>query len=279
MEKNIEGLVEDGLEFLNNEDYEKAELYFNKILSIDNNYAEGYYFRGYCYMEMKEYQKALIDLDKSIKLDSSDSRVHFYRNKNIQLLKSNGCKSDLSEESSIENINIKVEDFKINNNLGTAQVIADFVIWDNYLPISLEINLKDNETFDNNKIRKYIKEFKEHLLWLENNKRAVFNELVKDDMIGLAEEWVQGSEEKIMDGEKVYVDGNYTFKLPITEEEFCKALYFNSMGVEIDENRSIADSRILIEICIDTNPDYFSGHSMDITIFEGYIISVNGLAG
>lgn len=279
MDKNIEGLVEDGLEFLNNEDYEKAELYFNKILSIDNNYAEGYYFRGYCYMEMKEYQKALIDLDKSIKLDSSDSRVHFYRNKNIQLLKSNGCKSDLSEESSIENINIKVEDFKINNNLGTAQVIADFVIWDNYLPISLEINLKDNETFDNNKIRKYIKEFKEHLLWLENNKRAVFNELVKDDMIGLAEEWVQGSEEKIMDGEKVYVDGNYTFKLPITEEEFCKALYFNSMGVEIDENRSIADSRILIEICIDTNPDYFSGHSMDITIFEVYIISVNGLAG
>lgn len=279
MDKNIESLVEEGLEFLNNGNYEKAEPYFNKALCIDNNYAEGYYFRGYCYMEIKEYQKALIDLDKSIKLEPSDSRVHFYRNQNIQLLKNNSCKSDLSEELSIEDTNIKVEDFKISNNIGTAEVTADFVIWDNYMPISLEINLKDNETFDNNKIEKYIKEFKEHLLWLENNKKAISDALIEDDMIGLAEDWVKDSEEKIIDGEKVYVDGDYIFKLPITKDEFCKSLYFNSMGVAIDENRNIADSRILIEICIDTNPDYFAGHSMDITVFDGYKISVNGLAG
>lgn len=279
MNKNIDSLVDEGLEFLNGGEYEKAESYFNKIIEIDNNYAQAYYFRGYCYTKMKKYQRALTDLDKSIKLDASDSRVYFYRNQNIQLLKSNNCKSNLSKELSVEDTNIKVEDFNISNNIGTAEVVADFVIWHNYMHISLEINLKDKDTFDNNKIENYIKEFKEHLIWLENNKKAIINALIEDGMIELAEEWVESSEEKIIDGEKVYVYGDNIFNLPITEEEFFKSLYFNSMELRIDENKDIADSRILMEICIDTNPDYFAGHSMDITVIDGYKILVNGLAG
>ncbi|OAA87562.1 hypothetical protein [Clostridium coskatii] len=57
MDKGLETIVEKGLKFLNNGDYEKA----------------------------------LIDLDKSIKLDSSDWRAVSFRNKYISLFKGNGC--------------------------------------------------------------------------------------------------------------------------------------------------------------------------------------------
>lgn len=58
-----------------------------------------------------------------------------------------------------------------------------------------------------------------------------------------------------------------------------KALYFNSIGIRIDEDMEIMDSRIIIEAFIDTKPDYFVGHSMEVTITDDYKISVNGLAG
>jgi hypothetical protein len=35
----------------------------------------------------------------------------------------------------------------------------------------------------------------------------------------------------------------------------------------------------MIEAFIDTKPDYFAGHSMEVTIIDDYKISVNGLAG
>ncbi|NMM62432.1 tetratricopeptide repeat protein [Clostridium sp. P21] len=279
MDKGLETIVEEGLEFLNNGDYEKAEPYFNKVLNIDNSYAEGYYFRGYCYVKMKEYEKALIDLDKSIKLDPSDSRAYFFRNKYISLFKGNGCKSELSKNLSIENLDIKVEDFKINNNIGSAECDVNTVIWDNYMSVSLKISLEDEDTFDDDKIKNYIDEFKKYLIWLENNKKSVFHVLVEDDMIGLAEEWAESSDEEIIDGEKVYVDGEDIFRLPISKEEFFQSLYFNSISIRIDEDKEIMDSRIMIEAFIDTKPDYFAGHSMEVTITDDYKISVNGLAG
>ncbi len=279
MDKNIETLVEEGLEFLNNGEYEKAEPYFKKAIDLDNNYADGYYFRAYCYVNMKEYQKALVDLDMSVKLDPSDWRVRSYRNKYMSLFKSNNCKSDLNKNLSIEKLDIKIEDFEINNNMGSAEFEVNAVIWDSYISISLDVDLKDEDTFDNNKIKNYIEEFKKNLLWLENNKKAVFDALVDDDMLELAEEWAESSEETIIDGQKVYVDGDDIFKLPISEEEFYKSLYFNSIGIRIDEDKEIMDSRIMIEVFIDTKPDYFAGHSMEVTITDDYKISVNGLAG
>jgi tetratricopeptide (TPR) repeat protein len=270
MDKNIETLVEEGLEFLNNGEYEKAEPYFKKAIDLDNNYAEGYYFRAYCYVNMKEYQKALADLDMSVKLDPNEWRVRSYRNQYMSLFKSNNCKSDLNKDLSIEKLDIKIEDFEINNNMGSAEFEVNAVIWDSYISISLDIDLKDEDT---------IEEFKKNLLWLENNKKAVFDALVDNDMIELAQEWAESSEETIIDGQKVYVDGDDICKLPISEEEFYKSLYFNSIGIRIDEDKEIMDSRIMIEVFIDTKPDYFAGHSMEVTITDDYKISVNGLAG
>lgn len=182
-------------------------------------------------------------------------------------------------DKQLEDLNIKVEDFKVRNNTGLAECGVDVVIWDSYITISLTINLKDEDIFDNTKIENYIKEFKNHLLWIENNKKEIFDALIEDDMIELAEEWVESSEERIIDEKKVYVDGDHIFKLPITEEDFFSSLYFNSIGITIDEDREIADSRIMIEAFIDTNPDYFAGHSIDVTVWDDYKISVNGLAG
>ncbi|MBU3104300.1 DUF2262 domain-containing protein [Clostridium gasigenes] len=184
-----------------------------------------------------------------------------------------------SMDKKVEGLSIKVEDFEVSNNISLAKCSVDVEIWNNYIPISLEIELKDEDIFDNTKIENYIKEFKKHLLWIENNKKAIFDALIKDDMIQLAEEWVESSEETIIDGKKVYVDGEHIFKLPISEEDFYKSLYFNSIGLRIDENKEIADSRIMIEAFIDTNPDYFAGHSMDVTVWDDYRISVDGLAG
>lgn len=279
MNKNIETLVEQGLELLNNGDYEKAVPYFKKALDMDNRYAEGYYFRGYCYVKMKEYEKALLDLDNSIKLDPSDWRATSFRNKYMSLFKSNGCNSKLSKNLSVENLDIKVEDFKINNNIGSAECDIYALIWDNYMSVSLKISLEDEDTFNDDKIKKHVEELKKHLVWLENNKKAVFDALVEDDMIGLAEEWAESSDEEIIDGEKVYVDGEDIFKLPIIKEEFFEALFFNSIAIRIDEDKEIMDSRIMIEAFIDTKPDYFAGHSMEVTITDDYKISVNGLAG
>ncbi|RXM71374.1 DUF2262 domain-containing protein [Clostridium tetani] len=186
---------------------------------------------------------------------------------------------NIIEGYNIEKLNIKVEDFEISNNIGSAECWTNAVIWGKDISISLDISLKDKDTFDNNKIENYIKEFKKHLTWIENNEKAICDALIESDMIGLAEEWVESSEETVINGEKVYVDGDNIFKLPISEEDFYKSLYFNSIVVRIDEDMEIMDSRIMIEAFIDTNPDYFAGHSMEVTITDNYKISVDGLAG
>jgi Tfp pilus assembly protein PilF len=80
---------------------------------------------------MKEYEKALLDLDDSIKIDPSDYRATSFRNMYMSLFKRNGCNSELSKNFNVENLDIKVEDFKINNNIGLAECDIDMLIWDN----------------------------------------------------------------------------------------------------------------------------------------------------
>lgn len=257
--------------YMEQDQYSEALDYFNKAIKIEDQDSEIYTNRGICYIHMEEYQKALLDLDMGLELDQNNYVAKYYRNKNIALFKSKGCKSNLKNE-----LNIKVEDFEVENSISSAECEVQALVWDNYFPITLEIDLKDEDKFDNDKLQDYIKEFKQHILWLENNKEAVCKALIEKDMIELAEEWVESGDEAIIDGKVVYVDGDDIVELPITEEQFCKSVYFNSMRISIDED---SKNRVDMNLFLDTNPDYFATHSIDLSIRDGYKISVLGLVG
>lgn len=260
-----------GYIYMDEEQYSKALHYLNKAVQIDGKDSNIYTNIGICYIHMKDYPKALWNLDMGLKLNPNNSIAHFYRNKNMNLFKSNGCESNLINE-----LDIKVEDFEVTNSIGNAECEVHGLIWDNYFPIHIEINLKDNEKFDDNKLKDYIKELRKYILWLDNNKEEVCRALIENDTIELAEDWVEGGEEAVIDGKKVYVDGDDIVELPITEEQFSKSLYFNGISINIDED---SEYRIDMDVFLDTKPDYFAGHSIELSIREGYKISVWGLVG
>lgn len=279
MDQKLENIVKCGLEFLNKGGYEKAEKYFDEAIEIENNNSQAYFYRAQCYMKKEEYQKALTDLDRCIELEPNNWKAQFYRNKNIYIFNENNCKSILSQDFNVKNLSIRAEDFETYDSIGLAECGVDTIIWDNYISVLLKISLRENDIFDNDKIEGYIEEFKRALFWFENNKNKVFDALVKYGMTKLAEEWVEGSEQVEVDGENFFADGEILFKLPISEKDFYKSLYLNGMDIEIDEGMEVMNSRILIEAFIDTKPDYFGGHSMQVMVIDGNEIVVRGITG
>lgn len=105
---------------------------------------------------------------------------------------------------------------------------------------------------------KYEDKINEILNWINKNKKAVCDFLIENQCITLAEELVLGNE-KIKENSYKNDFGD-TINIPITDEEFCKAMHLDSVLIDFEEDESKPDTTMHILF----KPDYFAGHSLII---------------
>jgi len=75
----IEDLYHDGRFFLNMGEYYQAIEYFNKVLKIDPENEDAWYYKGLAYFDSNEYQDAIKCFDKVISLDPDDRYSYYYK--------------------------------------------------------------------------------------------------------------------------------------------------------------------------------------------------------
>ena len=91
--------------------------------------------------------------------------------------------------------------------------------------------------------------------WLEGNKETVLQFLLKNEEVRELFEVAQEDLEE-----------------EITEEQFCEAVYFYDLYCEVGED-------LICTFDVDTDPDYFLGHLVNIRLDDNYRLSLETISG
>ena len=91
--------------------------------------------------------------------------------------------------------------------------------------------------------------------WLEGNKEAVLQFLLKNEEVRELFEVAQEDLEE-----------------EITEEQFCEAVYFYDLYCEVGED-------LVCTFDVDTDPDYFLGHLVNIRLDDNYRLHLETISG
>ena len=91
--------------------------------------------------------------------------------------------------------------------------------------------------------------------WLEDNKEAVLQFLLKNEEVRELFEVAQEDLEE-----------------EITQEQFCEAVYFYDLYCEVGED-------LVCTFDVDTDPDYFLGHLVNIRLDDNYQLYLETISG
>ena len=91
--------------------------------------------------------------------------------------------------------------------------------------------------------------------WLEGNKETVLQFLLKNEEVRELFEVAQEDLEE-----------------EITEEQFCEAVYFYDLYCEVGED-------LVCTFDVDTDPDYFLGHLVNIRLDDNYQLHLETISG
>ena len=91
--------------------------------------------------------------------------------------------------------------------------------------------------------------------WLEGNKEAVLQFLLKNEEVRELFEVAQEDLEE-----------------EITQEQFCEAVYFYDLYCEVGED-------LVCTFDVDTDPDYFLGHLVNIRLDDNYQLHLETISG
>lgn len=121
---------------------------------------------------------------------------------------------------------------------------------------------------------KYEDKINEILKWINSNKKSVCNFLISHQCITLAEEWVSENNEEIK--ENSYKDEyGKIINIPITDEDFYKAMYLDSVLIDFEEDESKPDTTMHILF----KPDYFKHRSLIVYVDGDKNIEYGDIAG
>lgn len=141
--------------------------------------------------------------------------------------------------------------------------------------VSVGIGLGNSVVDKNQQLADSLPAIEERLTWLESNRPTIEKALLDDGMVSLAEDWASSAEEAedalgcyvMEDGQKVC--------LPITSQDFCRSLSVSSLGMYCEDGKE----DIMMDVFLVCSPDYFAGHSINITIKADGSVKNNSLCG
>ena len=95
--------------------------------------------------------------------------------------------------------------------------------------------------------------------WLEGNKETVLQFLLKNEEVRELFEVAQEDLEE--EGEQA-----------VSDEQFCEAVYFYDLYCEVGED-------VVCTFDVDTDPDYFLGHLVNIRLDDNYCLHLETISG
>lgn len=202
-----------------------------------------YYRMGHNYYYLNDKDKALEYFKSSYSLAPNDIWTLFF-------LRKLNMKFDIYEDKKTFDT-LKAEDF-----LGTEDGYETLFSIFNRDKVDLSIISEDELVLDGK-----LEEIKEKLKWLEENRENLEKKLLESGIISLAEKWVKSGIPVNDEARECYlVDDIEKVYLPISNEEFIKNLYPESINIIFDEDK------ISMEVYFYCYPDYFAGHCIMLEI-------------
>ena len=122
-------------------------------------------------------------------------------------------------------------------------------------------------------LKKYKNKINEILNWIDDNKKVISDFLISHQCVTLAEEWVSTNEKSSENSYKN--DLEEIINIPITDEDFYKAMYLDSVLIDFEEDESKPDTTMHILF----SPDYFKRHSLIVYIDGDKNIEYGDIAG
>ncbi|MBN1625311.1 MAG: TonB family protein [Deltaproteobacteria bacterium] len=88
VKEDVYTAVDEGVEYRNKGEYDKAIEAFSKALNISGRYSIAYYCMGIAYMKKGDYVKAMTDFDKSIEMDP-DTAIYYQNRGDLYAIQEN----------------------------------------------------------------------------------------------------------------------------------------------------------------------------------------------
>lgn len=169
---------ETGVKNYNAKEYSEAYLNFNKVITIDSNYAEAYHYKGLLYLlaQNNGANKALHNFNKSIQLGINNADVYFNRGFSKDLL--NDVKGAFNDYSIAIKMDSTLTGAYINRALLWEQIYNDSTslivtkIWKEYPDSIISDELLDTPNFI---YQKAIKDLNMAIKYEPNNAIAYWN--------------------------------------------------------------------------------------------------------
>lgn len=121
---------------------------------------------------------------------------------------------------------------------------------------------------------KYKDKINEILNWTNENKKSISDFLISHQCITLAEEWVAANYEEVKANSYKNEYGKI-INIPITDEDFYKAMYLDSVLIDFEEDESKPDTTMHILF----KPDYFKHRSLIVYVDGDKNIEYGDIAG
>jgi hypothetical protein len=167
---------------------------------------------------------------------------------------------------------MEIKDFVINEENSYKVFEADTFIWCENVSILLDFgDIPANEAA----LKAILPEINRKIQFINDNRKAIEQSMLDDDMVELAEDWASSAEEDENEEDCYIMEDGQKVCLPISEEDFLKSLHFDGLNLSFskDTEKSFAD------LFFSCNPDYFAHHSIEIFIDEDDNIKCNSLIG
>ena len=81
----IEAYMQDGFLYANDKNYEQALVRFNRVIEIDYQYYDAYYYRGLTYLNLDQRDKAIADFKKYIEEGDDPELVNMAKDNNFEI--------------------------------------------------------------------------------------------------------------------------------------------------------------------------------------------------
>lgn len=244
--------------------------------------AHSYYTRGLASNVLERYYYEFLPESHQLYLDEEQ----FKREMKERKKRTCDAKKNEIKKNNIKKVNITEEDFEKNaDGMYTMYTCEQKVmLWG--VTTMLYAEFYENPAYSEWTLTAYINQLDAHLQWIDTHEKEIEQELLDDNMVELANSWMEGFEVVDEEGEFYYEleDGGH-FPCPITEKSFLDSLYIGSLCITGDSPKEAS-----MELFLDTEPPFFADHSIEVFIDADvdiqtsqpnakYTIQVNGLAG
>lgn len=145
----------------------------------------------------------------------------------------------------------------------------------------VDVEFSDDKRLSEDNFDEYLPLINSTLSWLDENKAAFEKALIDGKALELAQVWAASLDIVTIDGVENVDFGEEKIPLPISAHDFFAALEISGIALEIEEKTVGGEviAEVYLGVYLVTEPDFFSEHSLELSVSPDKKIEFMGLVG